>query len=129
MTDRRRVAAVGVASLGGCVGLFLGVTGWVRGTVGDVLIVVLLVSMLAVFPLGSARLRVAGVLAFAFMLEGLQTLELVGQDSHWLLHATVGSTFDPLDLLMYVVGAGVSLVAERWWAQSPRVTRAATAAS
>jgi hypothetical protein len=117
MTDRKRVAAVGLASFTACVALFLGVSGWVRGTVGDVLIVVLLVSLLALIPVGSARIRVAAVLAFAFVLEGLQTLDLVGPDSHWLLHATVGSTFDPLDLLMYVVGAGVSLVAERWWAR------------
>ena len=95
--------------------LFRFATGHLRGFGGDVLIVVGLVSVLATLRIGAPRWRVLGVLAFAVVTECVQGLGLVDRDSHWLLHLTIGSTFDPLDLLAYGAGGVVAVLAERLW--------------
>ena len=45
---------------------------------------------------------------FSLGTEAFQALKLVGPDSHWLLHLTVGSTADPLDVLAYLLGLVVA---------------------
>ncbi|MCB9778560.1 MAG: DUF2809 domain-containing protein [Alphaproteobacteria bacterium] len=112
-------ALVAALSLLGGLGLFRFGTGFVRGFGGDVLIVVLLVSLLATPRVGTARLRLLAVGLFAVGTECFQALHLVGPDSHWLLHLTIGSTFDPLDLLAYGVGLVVAAGLERAWRLSP----------
>ena len=95
--------------------LFVAATGPLRSFFGDVVVVVFLVASLASVGLGTPRSRVLGVSMFALGVELLQGLDLVGPDAHWLLHLTVGSTTDPLDLLAYALGALASLGAERWY--------------
>ena len=78
------------------------------------MVVVFLVSALASVRIGHTRSRLLGVGAFAVAVELAQGLDLVGPDAHWLLHLTVGSTTDPLDLLAYTLGLLVSWPLERW---------------
>lgn len=110
-----RPAVVALASLAIGASLFLFVTGPVRGALGDVVVITFLVGCLATARIGSARTRVGGVLVFAVGVELVQLLDLVAPDSHWLLHLTLGSTFDWLDLLWYAVGGALSWACERWF--------------
>ena len=116
MNPRALIAAIALFTSG--LLLFRFASGHVRGFGGDVLIVVGLVSVLATLRIGTPRTRVLGVLAFAVVTECVQGLGLVGRDSHWLWHLTLGSTFDPLDLLAYVGGAVAAMGAEWLWRAS-----------
>ncbi len=108
-------AVTSVVVLAGGLALFKWGHGTLRGFGGDVLIVVLMVAGLAALRLGTARQRLVGVGIFAVGTELFQGLGLVGKDSHWLLHLTLGSTFDPWDLVAYALGLGVAAVLERAW--------------
>lgn len=97
--------------------LFLYARGFLRGFVGDAVVVVFLdaaLATLALGPIASARVRLVTVAALSMGIESLQTLHLVGPDAHWALHAVLGSTFDPWDLLAYAIGVAVSAGIERW---------------
>lgn len=114
MLARPRVVAV--------IGLLLGVlifttaTGVVRNLLGDVLVVVVLVAVLASVPVGRSWMRIVGVGIGSLGVEAFQGLGWITAQSHWLAHATVGSTYDPQDFVAYAVGLGVACGAERWWA-------------
>lgn len=95
--------------------MFTSVRGFARGFVADIVIVVFLVACLAALNMGTARQRVIAVGVFAVSVELFQGLRWVGPDSHWLLHLTLGSTFDPWDLVAYALGLGLAALAERAW--------------
>lgn len=119
MTDalRARLPRILTAAISLSCGLllFVAVHGPVRGFLGDILVVVFLVSLLAVPPIGTARARLIAIGALSVGLEALQALHLVGKDAHWLLHLLLGSTFDPWDLLAYTGGLLVAWQLERRW--------------
>ncbi len=97
------------------VAIFLLARGALRGFVGDAVVVVFLDAALAVVgvgPLASPRVRIVLVAASSMGVEALQTLRLVGPGSHWLLHAVLGSTFDPLDLIAYGLGTVAAALLE-----------------
>lgn len=81
--------------------------GWVRGSLGDLVVVVWLANVLTVAgPLrGRPVWGAAAALSVAVGLEGLQLLDLVERDSPFWMHMVFGATFDPLDLVHYAVGA------------------------
>lgn len=110
-----RAAAVAVLVLGTGLLLFNYAHGPVRGLFGDVLIIMLGVAAMASVHLFTPAVRIGGMFALGVVAEGFQALDLVGPDSHWLLHLTVGSTADPLDLVAYAVGAAVAIPLERFW--------------
>lgn len=110
-----RAMAVAVGAVLTVFGLFVAASGPLRSFFGDVVIVVFLVSAVAAVGVGTTRSRLIGVGVFAVLVEALQGLHLVGPDAHWLLHLTVGSTADPLDLLAYGLGLVVAAAAERWY--------------
>ncbi|MEN0063081.1 MAG: DUF2809 domain-containing protein [Myxococcota bacterium] len=114
-----RAFLVMVAAFAVCVGVVAyqgpGMS-WIRGSVGDIAVVVLLVAGLAAFNLGTPRQRVLGVGVLALGVELLQGLQLVGPDAPLIVHLIFGSTFDPIDLAMYGVGLGLAVLAERSWA-------------
>lgn len=104
-------AAVAATSLTAGLLLFAFVHGPVRGSVGDVLVVVFLDAALAAGCLAAGVdgrragwARLAGVGALSVGLELLQGLHLVGKDAPWVLHLVLGATFDPWDLLWYAIG-------------------------
>lgn len=114
----RGAGLAAISCLAAGLALFRWGAGPLRTAGGDVLIVVLLVAVLATFGLGSAQTRAPAVFVFAAAVEAFQGLGLVGADAHWALHLTIGSTFDPWDLLSYALGAGLArTVGERAWRQ------------
>jgi hypothetical protein len=98
--------------------LFWFATGTLRSFVGDIGVVVFLVSALAAFRIGSATGRLVGVGLFAFGVEAWQSLGWISADAHPLLQLTVGSSADPLDLVAYALGLGVAALAERAYGQA-----------
>jgi hypothetical protein len=113
LVRRPRIVAVTSVALG--LIIFVAATGWIRNLGGDILVVVAMVACLASVPVGTAWLRVTAVAVFSVGIESLQGLGWVDEHSHWFLHLTIGSTFDPQDLAAYEVGLGVALVGEWWW--------------
>jgi len=111
-----RPALAAAACLAAGLVLFKYGTGHLRGFGSDVLVVVFITACVAATNVGSPRSRPIGVLIFAVVVECIQALGLVGADSHWFLHLTLGSTFDPLDLLAYAIGAVIAVGFERLWA-------------
>jgi len=96
---------------------------WIRGFTGDVLVVIFGVSLMALVPLGRWPHRAAAMGLIAVGTECLQLLQLVGPDAHWFWHLTLGSTFDPLDLLAYAIGLAVAAgLDHRWWGRPPEAT-------
>ena len=108
---------VALAMLAACLLLFVGVTGPIRGMAGDVFVVIFLVAVLATAKIGRPRSRLIGIALLSVGVELFQGLGLVRPDAPWIFHLTVGSTFDPLDLLWYSVGlsaaAGLRVVVGR----------------
>ncbi len=84
--------------------------GWVRGFLGDALVVVLIYCAIKSFydtPVVATSLAVLG---FAFVVEFAQyfkLLDLLGWSDSGLARIVIGNTFHWLDLLSYVVGIGV----------------------
>jgi hypothetical protein len=89
--------------------------GPIRGTAGDVLIVVFLVALGAALGWGTPLRRLVAVGALAVGLELIQLLDLVGPDAPRALHLILGSTFDPLDLVAYAAGLALAAGLERRW--------------
>ncbi len=108
MRLRPRPAALAALCLAAGAALVLWARGPLRGFGGDVLVVVFLVACVAAVGVGTPRSRALGVLAFAVTVECVQGLGLVDRGSHWLWHLTLGSTFDPWDLLAYALGAALA---------------------
>lgn len=111
-----RAAAVAAAILAVEAGLFLWATGALRGWFGDLLVVILQVALLASAGIGTPSGRLRGIAILSIGAELLQGLHLVGPQSHWILHALLGSTLDPWDLVAYALGLWIAVPLERWWA-------------
>lgn len=102
--------ALGWFAVGFCVWAFT--TGWIRGWVGDLAVVAFIAHLAGVVRPVHVGARAGGALAFAFVVEGLQTLKLVGPDSPEWMHILLGSTFDPMDLVHYAISAVLAVAAE-----------------
>jgi hypothetical protein len=100
------------------VGIVLFGHGWVRASFGDLCVVPWVIASVGILPRLApyVRGRVAFGLGLAVFLEVLQLAGRVGPDDPQWMHLVFGSTFDPLDLVHYVVGAGVALGLESWLA-------------
>ena len=85
---------------------------WVRGSVGDIMVIVLMyVCLRAVLPFSP---RVVALLAVStgFLFEGLQAVHVadrLGLRPGSLLYIVIGNTFSVMDLAMYVLGGLVAL--------------------
>jgi hypothetical protein len=110
-----RALLVAISAAGLVLALFLVATGPLRSFFGDIVVVVFLVAVLAAARVGSPRARLLGVGLFAVGVELWQGLDLVRPGTHWLLDLTVGSTWDPFDLLAYGIGLLAAAGAERWY--------------
>ncbi|MBL8616067.1 MAG: DUF2809 domain-containing protein [Deltaproteobacteria bacterium] len=113
----RRWRAVGAAACLGA-GLFVLVyrgPGWrpLRHFGGDLVVAPFLYFCLLVVT-GLPRGRAAvGVWAFAVAVEALQALRLTSPTDPTWVQLTVGSTFDPVDLLAYTLGMILAYAADR----------------
>lgn len=82
---------------------------------GDVLVVIFLYCLLKSFTKIPVKNAIFGVLLFAFVIEGLQVLQLVsrlGLEENPIASAVLGSYFDGKDLLLYLLGGAIVLLAE-----------------
>lgn len=80
--------------------------GWVRGFAGDIVVVPFLVHLIGLALPRHHVARIVGVGVLALGTELLQLAHLVGPDAPTWLHLTLGSTFDPWDLVGYALGMG-----------------------
>ena len=96
--------------------IFRFTTGMVRNWLGDVIVVVFLVAIPAALRIGTARQRLIGVGLLSAGVEAFQGLGLIPPDAHWLWRITVGTTYDPWDLVAYLLGVAVAALAEKSWA-------------
>ncbi len=78
---------------------------WIRGMLGDVLVVVLMHFALGAIWSAHWRWRALVSLVIAAVVECIQLLKLVQPEDPFWMHLIFGSTFDPMDLLAYVLGA------------------------
>lgn len=92
-------------------------SGFVRYTVGDLLVVAFIYAVLRVLlpnkpkPLWLA----AGVFIFAFCVELSQFFNLIGLlglTGEKMAHLTIGSTFDWVDIAAYAVGGALAFAAD-----------------
>jgi hypothetical protein len=88
-------------------------TGFIRYFMGDFFIVMLLYFGLKAIVSWKKRTVLLAVLGFAFVVEFLQLANLpdhFGWSDNRLIHLTLGSSYDPLDLLAYFLG-GITAIA------------------
>lgn len=88
---------------------------FVRPYLGDVLVVILIYCFVKSFVKVNVWTAAVGVLLFAFAVEFAQYLNLVevlGWQESKLARTVIGTSFSWLDLLTYVIGIGVVLLAE-----------------
>lgn len=88
--------------------------GWIRASFGDLCVVPWVIASVGVWPRLAPLVkgRVAFGLGLAVVLELLQLAGQVGPDDPQWMHLIFGSTFDPLDLVHYVIGAAVAFGVE-----------------
>ena len=89
----------------------------VRGSVGDVLVIVLLYFLIRAIsklsPLQAASLAIA----LGFLAEALQYIhlaDLLSLRKGSILYIAVGNTYSPADLVMYVVGGVMAFIVDRY---------------
>lgn len=98
-----------------CITLFVK-DDFIRPYFGDILVVILIYCFIKSFLNVPVLHAVIFVLAFSFLLEYLQHLNLIselGLENSALAKTVLGNTFSWEDLLMYLIGAVLILVIER----------------
>ena len=97
---------------------------FIRPYVGDVLVVILIYCFVkSIIDLPEFVLAIS-VLLVAFAIEFLQYIKIVnvlGLEKSELWRTVLGTSFAWLDMLAYVVGIGVVLMAEKYIWQKPLV--------
>jgi hypothetical protein len=88
---------------------------FVRGFLGDVLVIPLLYFLLRSFFFVKSFKLTAGIVGFAIFVELLQYFQLYKLFglSHGILYTIIGATYDPLDLLAYVMGGVLCWLIDR----------------
>lgn len=88
----------------------------IRPYVGDILVVILLYCFIKTFLELKVRVVIAFVLVFSFGIETLQYLKVVeklGLEHFRLARVVIGTSFEWMDLLCYVFGLFIVLLAEK----------------
>lgn len=104
------IFAIEVAIAAGAIG-----GGFVRGSVGDILVIVLIYCGLRVFSLAPAR-AAALATAAGFVAEALQYVhmaDLLGLQEGSVPYILLGNTFSASDLVMYLIGGALALIMDR----------------
>ncbi len=84
---------------------------FIRPFVGDLLIVILMYTSLKTVLKSSPKKILAGVLVFAFLVEGAQYIHLIDKlnwSGYSVPNIILGNTFDRFDLLAYLLGGGIT---------------------
>lgn len=110
------VIALGVLAIEVVIALCFRDWPFIRGSLGDVLVIVLLYFLLRwITPFRPASAALTSV-AIGFLAEALQLMDLVdrlGISRTGLLGIVLGSRFSFSDLLMYVLGGAIALFFDR----------------
>ncbi len=100
------------------IAIALGIGGeFVRGSVGDILVIVLIYCLLRTSPIFPPITAAITAVATGFLDEALQYInvaERLGLKAGSVLYVIIGNTFSPHDLLMYLVGGGLALTIDRY---------------
>ena len=89
----------------------------IRPYIGDVLVVILIYCFVKSFLKLPVLPVATGVLMFAFMVETLQyfkIVEVLGLQHIKLARIVIGTSFAWMDMLTYIAGIAIVLIAERW---------------
>ncbi len=87
----------------------------VRPFIGDLLVVILIYTFLQTFFILPVWKTAAGVLLFSFLIEWLQYLQIVtllGLDHLPFFRIIIGTSFEWIDIGMYIIGIVIVLVME-----------------
>ncbi|WP_034259151.1 ribosomal maturation YjgA family protein [Altibacter lentus] len=89
---------------------------FIRGFVGDVLVILLIYCFVRIFLKGSSVKIAIATLLFAIGIELLQWFDLVElfEIKSLVLRTIVGSVFDPWDLFAYLIGFLVVVISENF---------------
>jgi len=90
--------------------------GFIRAYVGDFLIVIFIYCFIRAFFRVSVVISAISVLAFAFLVEWLQYLNLVkllGLENSRVANIVIGNTFEWIDMLSYTLGITTVLIIEK----------------
>ena len=90
---------------------------FVRGSIGDILVIALIYFLLRAITGLSPHRAVALAIAMGFLVEVLQYIhvaELINIGNGSILYTVVGNTFSLFDLIMYVVGGSLALVIDKY---------------
>jgi hypothetical protein len=91
---------------------------FVRPYLGDVLVVILIYCFLKSFFKLPVLITALVVLAFSFVIEFLQFLNIVeklGLEKSTIARTVIGTSFTWIDLLTYIAGIAIVLIAEKYW--------------
>jgi len=89
---------------------------FVRPYLGDVLVVILIYCFVKSFLKIKVEIAALAVLLFAFLVEFCQYLNVVDYlnlRSNAIARTVIGTSFSWLDMLTYIIGIAIVLVAER----------------
>lgn len=88
---------------------------FIRGFLGDVLVIPLLYCLIRWVSKVSVQKTIGRVLLLAITLEVAQSTTLLNPltELHPVLKTLLGSTFDPLDIVAYLLGATLILYIEK----------------
>ncbi len=86
--------------------------GWVRGSLGDILVVMLIYAVIRVISPTKPDIHTccgllpAAVLLFAIIAEGLQAFDIADKlgITDRFLRTLIGTTFSPWDIFCYIIG-------------------------
>jgi Protein of unknown function (DUF2809) len=85
--------------------------GFIRGSVGDILVITLIYALFRAHYISPVRSALFSITT-GFVVEGLQYIHLVdllGLKKGSVLYIVIGNTFSPNDLLMYIIGGVLAL--------------------
>ena len=109
-------AALTIISACICVIIFLFTKGFFRGFTGDAVIVMLIYFFLMIFYRFNPYILAAMIFIFSFSIEIIQYFKLfagTGLEKSLLIRITIGSVFDPKDLIAYASGLAAVLIIDK----------------
>lgn len=111
---QKRIISLAIAFVSGWVGwmiLFFG-HGWIRNYGGDAVVIIFLYATLGgVFPHLHPKKKALSIFLFALAIEIVQSFQLVNRSL--VADATIGSTFDPIDIAVYVLATAGCFLLDR----------------
>lgn len=105
-----------------CIAIFVPSDSFVRHSVGDFLVVILLYCLVKSFITIDAKTLAIGVLAFAFAVEFAQYFHLVDRlgIENKIMRIIIGTSFSVADLVMYSLGCLTAYVLDVIWVNKQR---------